>query len=111
MTGDGSQEMDHGGRMTINPLPFYEDSEVMRSYTVLEITYFDFKLRSYNREQIFRHTMYRRHGSTMYDTEHYSEHYSEIPNYAATCPSSHTEYDSESHSYNADIAHHEAVRY
>ena len=38
MTGDGSQEMDHGGRMTINLLPFYEDIAVMRSYTILEIT-------------------------------------------------------------------------
>jgi len=52
MTGDGSQEMDHGRRMTINLLPFYEDIEVMRSYTILEITYYDFKLRSYNRTQI-----------------------------------------------------------
>jgi hypothetical protein len=30
MTGDGSQEMDHGRRMTINLLPFYEDIVVMR---------------------------------------------------------------------------------
>jgi len=38
MTGDGSQEMEHGRRMTINHLPFYEDIEVMRRYTILEIT-------------------------------------------------------------------------
>ena len=46
MTGDGSREMDHGRRMTINLLPSHEDIEVMRSYTILEITHFDFKLRS-----------------------------------------------------------------
>jgi hypothetical protein len=77
MTGDGSQETDHGRRMTINLLS-------------------DMKLRSYNRARICRHTMYRRHGSTEYDTEHYSGHYSEIPNYAATCPSFNAEYDPES---------------
>jgi hypothetical protein len=38
MTGEGSQEMDHGRRMTINLLPFHEDIEVIRSYTLLEIT-------------------------------------------------------------------------
>jgi len=38
MTGDGSQEMDHWRRMATNPVPFYEDIEVMRSYTILEIT-------------------------------------------------------------------------
>jgi len=38
MTGDGSREMDHGRRMTINLLPFYEDIAVIRSYTILEIT-------------------------------------------------------------------------
>jgi len=38
MTGDGSPEMDHGRQMAINPLPFYEDIEVMRSHTILEIT-------------------------------------------------------------------------
>jgi hypothetical protein len=76
--------------MTINLLPFYEDIEVMRSYTLLEITSFDFKLRSYNRAQICRYTIYcRRYGSTEYDTEHYSE----MPNYAATCPSFNAEYD------------------
>jgi hypothetical protein len=110
MTGDGPKEMDHGRRMAINPLPFYEDIAVMRSYTIVEITYFDFKLRSCNGAQICRHTMYRRHSSTEYDTEHYSE----ISNYAATCPSSNAEYnpesDPESHSYNADTAHHEALR-
>jgi len=94
MTGDVSQETDHGRRMTINLLS-------------------DMKLRSYNRARICRHTMYRRHGSTEYDTEHYSGHHSEIPNYAATCPSFNAEYDPESDpesiSYNADTAHHEAV--
>ena len=38
MTGDGSQEMDHWRRMATNPVPFDEDIEVMRSYTILEIT-------------------------------------------------------------------------
>jgi hypothetical protein len=31
MTGYGSQEMDHGRRMTINLLPFYAEIEVLRS--------------------------------------------------------------------------------
>jgi hypothetical protein len=75
MTGDGLQERDHGRRMAINPLPFYEDIAVMRSYTLLEITYFDFKLRSCNRAQICRYTGFQRHGSTKYDAKHYSEHY------------------------------------
>jgi len=66
--------------MTINLLPFYDDIVVMRSYTIVKITYFDFKLRSYNRAQMCRYTIYRRHGSTEYDTEHYSELYSEMPN-------------------------------
>jgi len=38
MTGDGSQQMDHGRGMTIHPLPFYENIEVLSSYTILEIT-------------------------------------------------------------------------
>jgi hypothetical protein len=58
MTGDGSQETDHGRRMTINLLSYM-------------------KLRSCNRAQNCRHTMYRRHGSSEYDAKHYSEHYSE----------------------------------
>jgi hypothetical protein len=37
MTRDESQEMDHGRRMAINLLPYYEDIEVMQSYTILEI--------------------------------------------------------------------------
>jgi len=37
------------------------------------------------------YTMYRRHGSTEYDTEHYSE----MPNETATCPSFNAEYDPE----------------
>jgi len=36
--------------------------------------------------------MYQPHGSTEYDTEHYSE----MPNYAATCPSCNAEYHPES---------------
>jgi len=92
MTEDGSQKMDHGRRMTINLFPFYEDIEVKRSYTILEITHFDLKLRCCNRAQRCRYTMYCRwYGSREYDTDHYSEHYSEIPNYAATCPSSNAE--------------------
>jgi hypothetical protein len=47
------------------------------------------------------------------DSEHYSEYYFEIPNYAATCPSCTAEYDPgsdpESHSYNADTQYHEAL--
>jgi len=83
--------------MTINLLPFYEHIEVMRSYKILEITYYDFKLRSYNRALIRRYTMYcRRSRSSEYDTNHYSEHYSEIPNHAPTCPSFNAEYNPES---------------
>jgi len=70
MTGDGSQETDHGRRMTINLLSYM-------------------KLRSCNRAQNCRHGMYRRDGSTEYDTEHNSE----MPDYAATCPSFNAEYD------------------
>jgi hypothetical protein len=95
MTGDGSQEMDHGRRMTVNLLPFHEDIEAIRSYTLFEISYYDFNLRSYNRAQICRYAMYRRHGSTEYNTKHYSEHNSEIPNHAPTCPSFNAEYDPE----------------
>lgn len=40
--------------------------------------------------------IYRQLGSTEYDTEHYSGHYSEIPKYAATCPSVNAEFDPES---------------
>ena len=77
--------MDHGRRKTINLLPFYENIVVMRSYTLLEITYSDFKLLSSNRAQICRYSMYcRQDGSSKYDTDHYSEHlseyYSNIPN-------------------------------
>jgi hypothetical protein len=75
MTGDGSQKREHGRRMTIILLSIYVDIAVMRSYTIVEITYFDFNLRSYNCAQICRHTMSQRHGSTEYDTKHYSEHY------------------------------------
>jgi len=100
MTGDGSQEMDHERRMTVNLLPFHEDIEAIRSYTLLEISYYDFKLRSYHRARICRHTVFQRHSSNEYDAKHYSEHYfehySEIPNHAPTCPSSNAEYDPES---------------
>jgi hypothetical protein len=95
MTGDESQEMDRGRRMIVNLLPCYEENEVMRSYTIVEITYFDFKLKSYTGTQICRYRMYRRHNSTEYDTDHNSEHYPGIPNYAATCPSSNADYDPE----------------
>jgi hypothetical protein len=113
MTGDGPKEMDHGWRMAINPLPFYEDIVVMRSYTIVEITNFDFELRSYTATQICRHAMYQRHSSTEYNTDHYSEHYSEILNYAATCPSSNAEYDPDSASVlqsHTATSHHEALR-
>jgi hypothetical protein len=65
--------VDYGRRIVINLLPFYEDIAVMRSYTIVEITYFDFKLRSFNGTQIYMYTIYRRYGSTEYDTEYYSE--------------------------------------
>ena len=88
MTGDGSRETDD------NQSPFrYADIAVMRSYTIVEITYFDSKLQGYNQAQIWRHKLYRRHGSTEYNTEHYSE----IPNHAPTCPSYNAESDPESH--------------
>jgi hypothetical protein len=37
MTGDGSLEIDHGRRMTLNLLLLYEDIAVMRIYAMLEI--------------------------------------------------------------------------
>ena len=97
MTGDGSQEMNHGRRMTINLLPSHEDIEVTRSYTLLEITYYDFKLGSYNGAQIRRYRMYcRLCRSSEYDTDHYSEHYSEIQNDVPTCTSSNAEFNPKS---------------
>jgi len=42
--------MDYGRRMTVNLLPFHEDIEAIRSYTLLKISYFDFKIWSYNVE-------------------------------------------------------------
>ena len=48
--------MDHGKRMTFNLLS-YEDSEVVWSYSLHEITFFGFKLRSYNPVQICRYRM------------------------------------------------------
>jgi len=89
-TGDGSRETDDSQSPS-----FHEDIEAIRSYTLLEISYYDYKLRSYNRAQICRYTMHWRHGSTEYDTEHYSEHFSEIPNHAPTCPSFNAECDPE----------------
>jgi hypothetical protein len=38
MTRDGSQEMEHRRRITINVLPFDEDIEAMLSVTLYEIT-------------------------------------------------------------------------
>ena len=62
--------------------------------------HFGLKLRSYNRAQIRRHTVFQWHGSTEYEpkhfSEHYSEHYSEILNHAPTCLSSNAVYDPES---------------
>jgi hypothetical protein len=113
MTGDGFQEMEHGRRMTINLLPVCENIAVMRSYTIVEITYFDFKLRSYTGTQICRHMMYRRHSSPEYETDHDSEHYSEIPNYGPTCPSRNAEYDPDSSSVipsHTATSHHGALR-
>jgi hypothetical protein len=43
-----SQEINHGRGMTIMLHPFIEDIKVMRRYTLLDISYFDFKLQSYN---------------------------------------------------------------
>jgi len=94
MTGDGCQEMGHTRRMTIILLLFHEAIEGIRSYTLLEIAYYDFNPQSYNPPQICRHMMYcRRSGSSEYDTDQYSEHDSEIPNYVSTCPSHNAEYD------------------
>jgi hypothetical protein len=113
ITGDGSQEMDHVGWMTINFLPFYEDMEVMQCYSILEITNFDFKLRRCNAAQICRYTMYcRLHSSTEYSTKHYSEHYSNIPKYAAYSGVRMPNMIPKqilSHSYKADYSHLEAV--
>jgi hypothetical protein len=77
VTGDRSQEVDRGRRMTINLFPFNEDITVIRSYTLLEITYFDFELRSCDCMQICRYTIYRRYCFTEYNTKFYSGHYSE----------------------------------
>jgi len=73
MKGDGSQETDHGRRMTIN----------LHSYM---------KLQSCNWAQNCRHTVFRRHGSTGCGTEHYSQ----MPNYVTICPSFNAEYYPES---------------
>jgi len=85
LTGDGSQEMDHRRRITINHLSHM-------------------KLQSSNWAQNCRHSVFRRSGSTEYHTEHYSE----MLNYASTCPSFNAQYypesDPESHSYIAWIA-------
>jgi len=97
MTADGTQEMHHGRPMKINLIFFNEGIEVMRSYTILWITQFDFKLQCCNREQTCRYMMFCwRYGSSEYDTDHYLEHYSEIPNYAATCQRFNAKYDPES---------------
>jgi len=48
LTGVGSQDMEQGGGMTINLLPIHEGIEFIRGYTFLEMTYYDFKLQSYN---------------------------------------------------------------
>jgi len=88
----------------------------MRRYTLLEIIYFDFKLWSYNWTQICRYTMYCwRHGSTEYNTKHYSER----ANYAETSLNFNPEDDPEwdfysasvipSYCENADTTHLEAV--
>ena len=47
ISGDASRGTDD------NQSPFlFEDIEVMRSYTLFEITYFDFKLRRYNERKL-----------------------------------------------------------
>jgi len=66
---------------------------------------FDCELRSFNGTPIWIYTMYRRHGSNEYHTEHYSEDHSELRNYKATCPNYNAEFDPESHSFNAATAH------
>lgn len=87
ISGNGSREADG------NHFPFqYDNIEVMRSYTLLKITSFDYNLWSYNQAQICRYMMYcGQYGST----EHNSEHYSEILKNAARCPSFNAEYDPE----------------
>jgi hypothetical protein len=58
--------------MAINLLPIYEVIAVMQSYTLLQMTYFDCKLRSYTRAQICRHTVFQRPASTEFEAKHYS---------------------------------------
>lgn len=38
MTGDGSQQINHGRQMTINLLPMYKEIEIVRNDTILQIT-------------------------------------------------------------------------
>lgn len=85
----------------------------MQSYTLLEITYIDFKLRRYIGAQICSYSLYCPwYGSSKYVTDHFSEHCSQIPNYAAytavPMPNS-IPNQIPSHSYNGDTTYLEAV--
>ena len=90
-----------------------EDIKFMQSYTLLEITYIDFKPRRYIGAQICSYSLYCPwYGSSKYVTDHFSEHCSQIPNYAAytavPMPNS-IPNQILSHSYNGDTTYLEAV--
>jgi hypothetical protein len=94
LTGDRSRETDNNQSPSV-----YEDIEVMRSYTILEITTLisNYEVSMERRYACIRCTGGMAPPSTMPSTtQHYSEHYSEIPNHAPACPSSYAEYDPES---------------
>lgn len=114
-SGDVSQETDDNQSSFL-----YLDIEVMQSYTLLKITNFDFKLQGYNQVQICKHTMYRKHGSTMSNPEHCSapltdtEIHSYMPESACRVQSRFRSQrsltDSKLHSNIANATHQEAVR-
>jgi len=86
MTGDGSREIDQGRRMTINLLSYM-------------------KLPSYNRARICRHTVFKSNGSTKYNAKDNSALFGVLFRDTESCTNM-----PESHSYNTDTAHLEAVR-
>jgi hypothetical protein len=75
MTGDGSREMDDNQAV----------SRLWRYWGYVKLYHFwehdsGFKLQIFNGTQTYMNRIFRWHGSTEYDTEHYSE----MPKYAAT---------------------------
>jgi hypothetical protein len=72
MTGDGSQEMDHGRQMTIGLFSIRSYCGYVKLYDSRDYN-FGFELQISYGTEICMYTMYRRHGFTEYDTEHYSE--------------------------------------